>query len=206
VYLPEVDAAEVIALADRMYPSHRLKAIEAHAIQCESRSGTLIPLPPGTGRYAGLIALSLPPATRKGDSFDVVVRQIHDRTVLIPASPPEGPSARAREAASSEGGRRMPLTWREVLGTFQLTIPISGKEALLRPEERLLAWLKWKISVMPPARRWFQVLVRYAELVAGGVEGFGGDPARSRPRRSAAFPAARSTGCRITITDANGAT
>jgi hypothetical protein len=72
VYLPEVDAAEVIALADRMYPSHRLKAIEAHAIQSESGSGTLIPLPAGTGRYAGLIALTLPPVIRKGESFDVV--------------------------------------------------------------------------------------------------------------------------------------
>lgn len=194
VYLPEVDAAEVIALADRMYPSHRLEAIEAHAIRCESGRGTLIPLPPGPGRYAGLIALSLPPVTRKGESFDVVVRQIHDRTVFVPASPPPGPSGRARAAAAPEGGRRTPLTWREVLGTFQLTIPISGKEVLLRPEERLLAWLKWKISVMPPTRRWYRVLVRYAELVAGRVEGFGGDPGSIAPSPVGNIPGGQTHG------------
>lgn len=181
VYLPAVDAAEVIALADRMYPSHRLEATEPHAIQCEAGSGTLIPIPPGTGRYAGLIALNLPPRLRKGESFDVVVRQIHDRTVFVPAPPVTASSRRGRAEAASEGGRRTPLTWREVLGTFQLTVPVSTREVLLRPEERLLAWLRWKISVMPPTRRWYHVLVRYAELVAGRVGGFGGDPGRIGP-------------------------
>lgn len=93
------------------------------------------PPPPGTGRYAGLIVLSLPPVIRKGESFDVLVHQIHDRTVFITVSVPPGSSGRVRAAAAaSEGDRRTPLTWREVLGTFQLTIPISGKEVLLRPE------------------------------------------------------------------------
>jgi hypothetical protein len=113
--------------------------------------------------------------------------------VFVPASPPPGPSGRAR-AAASEGGRRTPLTWREVLGTFQLTIPISGKEVLLRPEERLLAWLKWKISVMPPTRRWYRVLVRYAELVAGRVEGFGGDPGSIAPSPVGNIPGGQTHG------------
>jgi hypothetical protein len=185
VYLPEVDAAEVIALADRMYPSHRLTAVEAHAVQCEAGSGTLIPVPKGAGRYAGLIAVDLPAQIRKGESFDVVIRQIHDRTVFVPAPPP--PGARRTQAAS-EGGRRTQLTWREVLGTFQLTIPVSSKEVLLLAEERLLAWLKWKILVMSATRRWHPVLVRYAELVAGRVQGFGGDPGKIPPSPVGSVP------------------
>jgi hypothetical protein len=187
VYLPEVDAAEVIALADRMYPSHRLTAIEAHAIQCEAGSATLIPVPKGAGRYAGLIAVDLPAQIRKGESFDIVIRQIHDRTVFVPAPPPPPPGARRAQAAS-ERGRRRQLTWREVLGTFQLTTPVSSKEELLLAEERLLAWLKWKILVMPVTRRWHPVLVRYAELVAGRVQGFGGDPGKIPPSPVGSVP------------------
>jgi Glycosyl hydrolases family 32 N-terminal domain len=182
VYLPEVDAAEVIALADRMYLAHRLSAGPAHVIRCEAGSGTLIPVPRGAGRYAGLIEVDLPSGIRKGDSFDIVIRQIHDRTVFVPRTPPPRSGRRRADAASAEGfGRRTPLTWREVLGTFQLTIPVSTRERLLLPEERLLAWLKWKISVLPATRRWHPVLVRYAELVAGRVRGFGGDPGKIPP-------------------------
>jgi len=181
VYLPEVAAAEVIALADRMYPSHRLSAVGPNTIGCQAGSGTLIPVPKGAGRYAGLLSLDLPSRIRRGESFDVVVRQIHDRTVFVKAHEAASSVAIFAAASSQSTGGRTRLIWREVLGTFQLTIPISTKQDLLRPEERLLAWLKWKISALPATHRWHPVLVRYAELVAGRVRGFGGDPGKIPP-------------------------
>ncbi len=162
IYLPAVSSADVIALADSMYPSHRLTATDAHTVQCLAGGATLIPVPRGEGRYAGLMSVELPPGIRRGEVYDIVVRQVTQAT-----------AAAQHEPAAAKRG---PLAWREVLGTFQFTIPISTREQLLYPEERLLAWLKWKISVTPHSLRWHPVLARYAELVAGRVQGFGGKP------------------------------
>jgi hypothetical protein len=181
-YLPAVHAADVIALANQMYPAHRLTLLDANTIGCPVGDATLIPIPKGVGAYAGLLAVELPPGIRRGDSYDIVVRQITKATAT-PYTPPTIQIATAAAAGVAE-----PFSWRKTSGTFQVTITISTKEELLYPEERLLAWLKWKVSVYPKTLRFYPVLQRYLGLIIGRVGGFGGKPGQIPPSQSGNVP------------------
>ena len=183
LYLPAVSSSDVIALADIMYPSHRLSRVDGHTIQCQVGGATFIPIPAGVGRYAGLLSVALPAGIRRGDVYDILVHQITEATVRVEPPPP-------RLTAASEAVKPEPslFSWRQVSGTFQVTITISAKEPLLLPEERLLAWLKWKVSVIQQNLRWYPVLLRYLELVAGRVQGFGGDPGKILPSPTGDVP------------------
>ena len=47
---------------------------------------------------------------------------------------------------------------------------------MLRPEEDTLAILKWRLQQMSTASRWYPVMQRFIDIVAGRVAGLGGDP------------------------------
>jgi hypothetical protein len=57
-----------------------------------------------------------------------------------------------------------------------LKIPVSTKEALLAPEERLLSVLRWIGQSISPDSRWYLVFQRYLDQIAGRVQDMGGDP------------------------------
>ena len=78
--------------------------------------------------------------------------------------------------------------WQRVAGAFTFTINISTKQKLLLPERRLLAVLRWMLSVTPSNRRWYPVLERYIGDVVGRVAGFGGDPAKIPPSETGDVP------------------
>jgi hypothetical protein len=181
LYLPAIHAADVIALANELYPAHRLSVIDTHTIGCLVGSATLIPIPKGVGAYAGLLAVNLPPGIHRGDSYDIVVHQITKATA-VPYTPPP------ISMPATTAGAAQPFSWRATSGTFQVTIRISTKELLLYPEERLLAWLKWKLSVMPNWLRFYPVLQRYLGLIIGRVGGFGGNPGSIPPSAGGNVP------------------
>jgi hypothetical protein len=183
-YLPAVPAAEVIALANEMYPAHRLSVIDDHTIGCPVGNATLVPIPKGVGSFAGLLSVNLPPGIRRGDSYDIVVRQLTGATA-VPYTPPPIRIQIARPAAAPV---EQPFSWRKTSGAFQVTITISTKEELVYPAERLLAWLKWKVSVVPKTLRFYPVLVRYLGIVTGLVGGFGGKPGQIPPSPSGTVP------------------
>lgn len=178
IYLPAVAAADVIRLADRGYYFHQLRASGTHTIECPAHGVTYLPLPPGTGRYAGLLSVTLPAGIRRGDQYDIVARQLTTRAAVSPPPPPPPPRLTAAAPGTSERAR---VLWREVRGAFQFSLVIKVKEELLYPEERLLAWLRWRIEQASPDSRWYEVLRHYERVVAGRVTGFGGDPARIPP-------------------------
>jgi hypothetical protein len=109
--------------------------------------------------------------------------------------PGDGSDGSARATATDYGGGRSgdgcrpravllaPRPW-----DFPSHLTISTKETLLFPEERLLAWFKWKLSVMPQTLRFYPVLQRYLGIVAGRVRGLGGDPGRTPPSPSGDVP------------------
>jgi len=66
--------------------------------------------------------------------------------------------------------------WRYVVGTFQVTIPVTTGEVMLRPDEDTLAIMKWRLQQMPLTNRWHPVLVRYISYLSARVKGLGGDP------------------------------
>jgi hypothetical protein len=190
LYLPAVSSADVLSLANAMYPAHRLSIVDPHTIGFPSNSMTLVPVPAGTGRYAGLLSIQLPSGIHKGEQYNIAVRQFENISAVIP-SPPPAPKisvARRAAAASPAAVAVSNLNWRQLLGAFQYTITISTKDQLLYPEERLLAWLKWRLSVTPHFNRWYPVLERYLYQTTGRVNGYGGNAGSINPSQNGIIP------------------
>jgi hypothetical protein len=196
IYLPAVAANDIITLADRMYVKHRLSAIDAHTAQCPAGDVTFVPIPQGQGRYAGLLSVDLVPTVRQGDIYTVAVRQLTLMSATIEPSPPPPQIARKTRAAGKTRAAEtvaQPKTfsWRQVLGAFQYTLTVTPAQELLYPQERLLAWLKWRIGVTPTSNRWLPVLQRYLVLTEGLVLSLGGDPKAIPPSQVGNVPGKR---------------
>ncbi len=71
--------------------------------------------------------------------------------------------------------------WRYVVGTFQIKIPVTTSDVMLFPEENTLAIMKWRLQQMATSNRWYLVLQRYINYIAGRVDGLGGDSASIQP-------------------------
>jgi hypothetical protein len=178
-YLPAVSAAEISKLANSLYATHRLTIEDAHTIKSPVGGLTFIPLPQGTARTAGLMTVDLSGGLRRGEVFDIVVRQITEAAAQYTPPPSPPPIAAPVPAAAVQRSGR--FTWRRLSGAFQITITISTKEQLLYPEERLLAWLRWIEQAIPLQNRWYPVFKRYVDQVGGRVLGFGGNPTQIQP-------------------------
>jgi hypothetical protein len=189
LYLPAQDAAAILRLADRRYTEHQLRLVDAHTIGCATGGATFIPLPEGTALAAGLLSIDLPPGIRKGDTHTITVRQLTDAIATPPPPPPPPPriAARARASAAAVPVPNL-LRWRRVAGAFQFFLTISTREQLLLSEERLLAVMRSILLQTPPQKRWYPVLLRYIEDIAGRVRGFGGDPGAIKPSPTGDVP------------------
>jgi hypothetical protein len=195
IYWPQLNAAGVIALADTLYAIHSLTASDPHTIQTPVTNGvSYIPIPPGSGEnIAGLFTVDLPDAIVSGQEFDIVIRRVAHRTQEREAqkAPTRGKPRRTRASAA-----RTKLSWRYVVGTFQVKIPVATGEILLGREENTLAILKWRLLQTPASDRWHPVLKRYIGYVESRVDAFGGKgaavpasptgyrPPPRRPRRA----------------------
>lgn len=176
IYLPAAFAHEVVAMASRMYTAHDLRASDEHTIDCAARGITYIPVPTGSGMdFAGLLSVNLPPKIRRGQVFNVVVRQVTDAFGFGRSAKPE---AKTRGRAAAAAGARSEFRWRKTVGAFELAIPIHTKEVLLEPEERLLSLFRWVQKAIPTQSRWFSVFERYLGYIGDRVTGFGGNPAK----------------------------
>ncbi|MGA8407129.1 MAG: hypothetical protein WB680_08125 [Candidatus Acidiferrales bacterium] len=176
IYWPQVNAADVMALATAMYPANTLTAADAHTIQCKVTGGvSYIPIPKGSGQdFAGLFTIDLPTTVVTGQEFNVVVRRVgraQAETIQIELK------ARGKKADAPP----VNAEWRYIIGTFQVKVPVTTAAVMLRPEEDTLAILKWRLQQMSPANRWYPVMQRYIEYVADRVAGLGGDPSAIPP-------------------------
>lgn len=195
IFLPSADAAAIVATATERYSTHRLTVSDSHTVDTLTGGITYVPIPAATDvHYAGLLSVDLPMGIRKGEQYDVLVRQVTNtvgfarRGGIGIAALPEGrhvglPSAAELDAAvgASSGGEKAYFFYRKVLGAFQLTIPVRTKAELLLPEQRNLSVLRWIAQAIPTASRWYPVFKRYLEYTGGRVGGFGGDPGAITP-------------------------
>jgi hypothetical protein len=187
IYLPGVDADWVLRAAGQLYPNNRLSRVDAHTIGCLTDGLTLIPLPPGAGdgaNFAGLMTIQLPYGIRKGHSYTVVVRQLTNATASTPPPPPPPPPIALPElelAAVGEGELRR---WREVLGIFQITIPVSTREQMVENEEIRLSIFRWIFQGIPVSNRWYPVMERYLAELAEKVRALGSDPDKILPSQN----------------------
>ena len=75
-YLPALDAKEIVGLAGAIHGSTRLKVVDPHTLQVPVGGVTFIPIPRGTARNAGLLTVDLPDGIKRGDIYEISVRQI----------------------------------------------------------------------------------------------------------------------------------
>ncbi len=169
------------------------------------KGATFVPIPQGTGAwFAGLFTVDLPLTVATGEEFDIVVRRISKRPLRNPPPPPPPPPppatpqitvarrtatggtvhTRPRGSAAQAGivpARAVaavaatPAYERYIVGSFQVKIPVSTREAMLPAEETILAIMKARLEAMPKTDRWYPVLLRYIGQIAGRVDGLGGD-------------------------------
>jgi len=126
--------------------------------------------PGGAVNFAGVLTVDLPDTAKKGQKFEVVVRQITSADGF-----PNRKQAQPAEVLAA--ATRLVHPWRTVLGEFNLTIPVSTKHQLLPGEEHLLSIMKWIAKDIPPGNRWYPVFQRYLEQVTL----MGGDPRKVVP-------------------------
>ena len=197
IYWPQINAMTVLQLANRLYGTHLLSASDSHTIDCTvTRGVTYVPIPPGTGEnFAGLFTVDLPTTVTTGQEYDIIVRRVASRRVPIDVpNVPEAPRIAAlgndkkrKKTAAGEGEAETAVlvasrtvgpamrNWRYVVGTFQVKIPVTTGEVMLRPEENTLAIMKWRLQQLAPSNRWVPVLQRYIGYIAARIDGLGGD-------------------------------
>jgi hypothetical protein len=185
LYLPGASAPDIVSRADALYTAHRLVAVDQHTLTCPASGMTYLPIPDGQQVHMpGLLTVDLPASVRKGQGFSVVVRQLTNAVTRTVTPPPEiGAGAGDADAGAADGAseRLHAIRFRRVIGSFQISIPVSVKAQLLDPEIRLLGVLKWIQLSIPETDRWFDVFARYVATVADRVRALGGDPDAVEP-------------------------
>ena len=213
IYWPAVSAAEVIQLASWMYGVHPLTAADAHTIEVKTFKGvTYVPIPQGTGDwYAGLFTVDFPTTVKTGQEFDIVVRRTGKRRTRVTTQPPPQPGPQIAAQRRSGGGIfspqpaefvappdmarvkpvgdvRLEAYERYIVGSFQVKVPVSHRQAMLPAEETMLAILKARLEVLPKTDRWYPVLLRYIDQIAGRVDGLGGNASAIPPSLGGYLP------------------
>lgn len=146
VYMPDVEADDVIDIAARRSSPVKLSRIDAHTLSFELRHVAYLPLPGGlNGPVVGLLSVELPPGIHKGERYRLVVHEL--------------------------SGEK-----RRVFGTFQLEVPVFKEAELLKGESIKLSLLRWVFTRIPAVDPWRPVFERYLGEIADRVSGFGGDP------------------------------
>jgi hypothetical protein len=190
-YLPALDAKEIVGLAQAVHGSTRLKVLDPHTLQVPVGGVTFIPIPRGAARNAGLLTVDLPDGVKRGDIYEIAVRQITEDTAtsggIILLAKQRAARAKTRAQTWAQNPERS-FSWLRQLGAFQVTIPISTKQHLLFREERLYAWLLFIYNAIPQKNRWHLVVRRYLDQIAGRVRGFGGDPGTIEPSATGDVP------------------
>ena len=186
IYLPGTTSAAILAWAGKLYTTHNLKASDPHTILVTAGGTTYIPIPKGTPvNLAGLLSVQLPLGVKKGDKYEIVVRQITSDDYSAPVIQIQEQTKRPQVAVAPPPNQ---YAWRHTIGTFKLTIPVDTKSDLLEKEERYYAILQFIANSIPTASRWFPVFERYLKQVGGRVGGFGGNPVLIPPSGTGALP------------------
>lgn len=120
-------------------------------------------------------------AKSSGETGTMAARKASSELTARAATDDTAPSAaRASVKDHKEVGSRM-VNWRYVVGTFQVKIPVTTAEVMLRPDENTLAIIRWRLTQIATTNRWFPVLTRYAEYLAARIDALGGDSTSIQP-------------------------
>jgi len=156
LFLPELDADEILALSSLRQHPVTLAKVDANTISMKVADVTFIPLPARQlGNLAGLLTLTLPPGIRAGQVFKLSVQQC--------------------------SGIVLPRRARKMLGAFQFNIPVSPDAEILPKAIHNLSILRYIQQTIPSGNRWTPIFTRWLTGLAGKVSGLGGDPTQVPP-------------------------
>jgi Glutaminase len=145
---------DILQLEIKNYRSNHLIRIDANTLQLETGGISYIPLPGGRDLPVPvLLMIDLPSGVKDGQVFKLVVRQV------------------INDKANSE---RLSAGIRRILGSFQITIPVTKKQNMLFREEILLSNLRWIQKSIPLTNRWYPVFSKYTNQIAKRVDALGG--------------------------------
>jgi hypothetical protein len=154
LYMPDVDADEILALASRRFSPARIDRVDDHTIRFSIHNVTFIPLPGSRTRpIPGLMSVELPEGVKKGQVFTITAQQY---------------------AAAH----------RRITGSFQWTIPVEAETDLLDEEIRKLAVMRHIFKAIPKQDVWYPIWLRFLGQVEDRVRAFGDDPDSVQPSPS----------------------
>jgi hypothetical protein len=110
IHIPTWKAQDIVDLADRFYPRHEIVAIDEHTIELPAGGTRYVPLPMSFVRQNGVIAAEFPLGIRKGERFDLAVRQITNKSRQAKVPPPRVQEITRSEAEKLLAGVAEPQT------------------------------------------------------------------------------------------------
>ncbi len=170
IYMPGLDANDIMLLAAQKFRSYGLARIDKHTLKCDATGITYLPIPFVDGNLPGIITINLPKGIKTGQVFKVVVKQITGEQYRLELT-----------HISHSTGSSKPQGVRHIVGSFQITIPVQEKKEVLVKEQRLLSNLRWIERSIPPTNRWYPVFGKYVSEIAGRVDGLGGNSKQIGP-------------------------
>jgi hypothetical protein len=97
IFIPDWNAEAVIELADRFYSRHEIRKLDTHTIAVPGNGTRYVPIPRTDRRQTGVIEASFPLGVKRGQRFDLAVRQITNR-----GRDPQLPAPRAQNITRDE--------------------------------------------------------------------------------------------------------
>ena len=157
LFLPSVEAADLVSEVAIYHGGPVLKRVDEHTIELRVADVTYVPIPRLPSRtIPGLFRVELPEGIVKGQVFRVQVYQISDQGV--PRNAP-----------------------RNILGGFQLTIPVRVSAEVLPRLIHRYSVLKHVALSIPEDDRWYPIYKMYLDETGNRISGLGQDPNKIEP-------------------------
>ena len=193
IYWPQINAADLVALADKTYENHQLSVLggDPNTITTPVIEGfSLIPIPFGNGpNFAGLVTIQLPQGVVQGQEFLITMRRIATRFVKTIRAPQIARTAKSSDSVQSfvqipgtlstspDQRRGPPITatnWRYTAGMFAVKIPVTNGRRMLPIDRDNQAITAWRLNQMSTSDRWYPVMQRYLSYLTRRIHGLGG--------------------------------
>ena len=99
LFIPSWKAEQVVALADALYPQHEIRAVDAHTVAVPGGGTRYVSIPTSAARQTGVVSVHFPIGVKRGQRFDLAVRQVTTRGRPIKIELPKEQRISLAEAA-----------------------------------------------------------------------------------------------------------